>query len=180
MRKIWIMAGEASGDIYGAALAEDLRKAGSVAGEEVEIGGMGGPAMAKANVKRTIDSTELGVVGFVAGWVVACVAGWVGVLLGWVTSAVGVEDGVVCAAEEPGIVLVPTEDVGVDDIPEVGLLTIGCDEDSLPHRDNRSAIPTISTNRITSRMGKIRLRFFIILHPFGHSAACPPRWKPGT
>ena len=65
MRKIWIMAGEASGDIYGAALAEDLRKIGSAVGEEVEIGGMGGPAMAKANVKRTVDSTELGVVGFV-------------------------------------------------------------------------------------------------------------------
>ena len=65
MRKIWIMAGEASGDIYGAALAEDLRKRGAAVGEEVEIGGMGGPAMAKANVKRTVDSTELGVVGFV-------------------------------------------------------------------------------------------------------------------
>ena len=65
MRKIWIMAGEASGDIYGAALAEDLRKCGAAAGVEVEIGGMGGPAMAKANVKRTVDSTELGVVGFV-------------------------------------------------------------------------------------------------------------------
>ena len=65
MRKIWIMAGEASGDIYGAALAEDLRKLGAASGEEVEIGGMGGPAMAKADVKRTVDSTELGVVGFV-------------------------------------------------------------------------------------------------------------------
>ena len=39
MRKIWIMAGEASGDIYGAALAEDLRKCGAAAGVEVEIGG---------------------------------------------------------------------------------------------------------------------------------------------
>ncbi|MBR2357072.1 MAG: lipid-A-disaccharide synthase [Lentisphaeria bacterium] len=65
MRKIWIMAGEASGDIYGAALAEDLVKRAAAAGEVVEIGGMGGPAMAKARVKRTVDSTELGVVGFV-------------------------------------------------------------------------------------------------------------------
>ena len=64
MRKFWIMAGEASGDIYGAALADDLRKRGAAAGVEVEIGGMGGPAMAQANVKRTVDSTELGVVGF--------------------------------------------------------------------------------------------------------------------
>ena len=59
------MAGEASGDIYGAALAEDLVRRGAAAGVKVEIGGMGGPAMAKANVKRTVDSTELGVVGFV-------------------------------------------------------------------------------------------------------------------
>lgn len=65
MRKIWIMAGEASGDMYGAALAEDLRKRGAAEGIEVEVGGMGGVAMAAAGVKRTVDSTELGVVGFV-------------------------------------------------------------------------------------------------------------------
>ena len=59
------MAGEASGDIYGAALAEDLRKCGAAQGVDVEIGGMGGPAMQAAGVKRTVDSTELGVVGFV-------------------------------------------------------------------------------------------------------------------
>ena len=59
------MAGEASGDMYGAALAEDLRKRGAAEGVEVEVGGMGGPAMAAAGVKRTVDSTELGVVGFV-------------------------------------------------------------------------------------------------------------------
>ena len=58
------MAGEASGDIYGGALAEELRKRGAANGVEVEIGGMGGPAMAKAQVDRTVDSTELGVVGF--------------------------------------------------------------------------------------------------------------------
>ena len=65
MRKIWIMAGEASGDMYGAALAQDLRKRGAAEGVEVEVGGMGGAAMAAAGVKRTVDSTELGVVGFV-------------------------------------------------------------------------------------------------------------------
>lgn len=65
MRKIWIMAGEASGDMYGAALAEDLRKRGAAEGIDVEVGGMGGVAMAAAGVKRTVDSTELGVVGFV-------------------------------------------------------------------------------------------------------------------
>ena len=64
MRKFWIMAGEASGDIYGAALAKDLMRRGRECGVEVEVGGMGGPAMQKAGVKRTVDSTELGVVGF--------------------------------------------------------------------------------------------------------------------
>ncbi len=64
-RKIWIMAGEASGDLYGAALARDLVKLGQTHGVSVEIGGMGGPRMAAAGVKRTVDSTELGVVGIV-------------------------------------------------------------------------------------------------------------------
>lgn len=59
------MAGEASGDIYGAALARDLCKFHAERNLPVEIGGMGGPAMADAGVKRTVDSTELGVVGFV-------------------------------------------------------------------------------------------------------------------
>ena len=64
MRKIWIMAGEASGDIYGGALAKDLQKVAAANGTAVEIGGMGGAAMEAAGVKRTVDSTELGVVGF--------------------------------------------------------------------------------------------------------------------
>lgn len=64
MRKIWIMAGEASGDIYGGALAKDLQKIAAAQGTQVEIGGMGGAAMAAAGVRRTVDSTELGVVGF--------------------------------------------------------------------------------------------------------------------
>ena len=64
MRNIWIMAGEASGDIYGAALAQDLQKRSAAEGVELEVGGMGGPAMAAAGVKRTVDSSELGVIGF--------------------------------------------------------------------------------------------------------------------
>ena len=58
------MAGEASGDIYGAALAQDLRQRGAAENVTVEIGGMGGAAMAAAGVRRTVDSSELGVVGF--------------------------------------------------------------------------------------------------------------------
>ena len=62
---IWIMAGEASGDLYGAALARDLVELGRKTGRELHVGGMGGPAMAAAGVERTVDSTELGVVGVI-------------------------------------------------------------------------------------------------------------------
>ena len=63
MKKFWIIAGEASGDIYGAALAEELRRLGAEKGETVEISGMGGNAMIKAGVNIKVDSTELGVIG---------------------------------------------------------------------------------------------------------------------
>ncbi len=63
MKKFWIIAGEASGDIYGAALAEELRQLAAAKGESIEISGMGGAAMIKAGVKIKVDSTELGVIG---------------------------------------------------------------------------------------------------------------------
>ncbi|MBE6365458.1 MAG: lipid-A-disaccharide synthase [Lentisphaerae bacterium] len=63
MKKFWIIAGEASGDIYGAALAQELRQLGAAKGEKVEISGMGGAAMLKAGVNIKVDSTELGVIG---------------------------------------------------------------------------------------------------------------------
>lgn len=63
MKKFWIIAGEASGDMYGAALAEELRKLAAADGEEIEISGMGGVHMIKAGVKVKVDSTELGVIG---------------------------------------------------------------------------------------------------------------------
>lgn len=60
--KIWILAGEASGDIYGARLSEEIRKL--MDGKaSVSICGMGGPEMKKAGVEILVDSTELGVVG---------------------------------------------------------------------------------------------------------------------
>ena len=62
---LWIMAGEASGDIYGAALAQDVVRRCRAEGRAVHIGGMGGPAMAAAGVDRTVDSTELGVIGII-------------------------------------------------------------------------------------------------------------------
>lgn len=63
MKKIWIMAGESSGDMYGAALAEELRALAAANGEEVEFSGMGGTAMIKAGIPVKVDSTELGVIG---------------------------------------------------------------------------------------------------------------------
>ncbi|NLF17643.1 MAG: hypothetical protein GX595_10350 [Lentisphaerae bacterium] len=58
---IWIMAGEESGDAYGARLAQALRaeRPGLV------VKGMGGRAMAAAGVEILLDSSELGVVGLV-------------------------------------------------------------------------------------------------------------------
>ncbi|MBQ7176436.1 MAG: lipid-A-disaccharide synthase [Victivallales bacterium] len=60
-RTIWIISGETSGDMYGAALAKELweRQPG------LTIKGMGGAAMRKAGVEIMVDSTELGVVGIV-------------------------------------------------------------------------------------------------------------------
>ena len=59
--KIWIIAGESSGDLYGAKLAEDLKRLAP----EAEIAGMGGARMRKAGVRLLVDSTELGVVGII-------------------------------------------------------------------------------------------------------------------
>lgn len=63
MKKIWIMAGESSGDMYGAALAAELRALAAANGETVEFSGMGGAAMIKAGIPVKVDSTELGVIG---------------------------------------------------------------------------------------------------------------------
>lgn len=59
--KIWIIAGESSGDLYGAKLTADLKRLNP----EVEVSGMGGVKMRKAGVDLLVDSTELGVVGIV-------------------------------------------------------------------------------------------------------------------
>jgi lipid-A-disaccharide synthase len=60
-RSLWIIAGEESGDAYGAHLARELlrQRPGLV------LRGMGGRAMAGAGVEILVDSSELGVVGFV-------------------------------------------------------------------------------------------------------------------
>lgn len=59
--KVWILAGEASGDLYGAGLARELRRRRP----DVPVAGMGGPEMRAAGVEILVDSTELGVVGLI-------------------------------------------------------------------------------------------------------------------
>ena len=63
MKKYWIIAGESSGDIYGAALAQELRRLAAENNETIEISGMGGAAMINAGINIKVDSTELGVIG---------------------------------------------------------------------------------------------------------------------
>ncbi len=58
-QKVWVLAGESSGDLYGARLATEMR--GVMPG--VSIQGMGGNEMRTAGVDILVDSTELGVVG---------------------------------------------------------------------------------------------------------------------
>ncbi|MBR7104380.1 MAG: lipid-A-disaccharide synthase [Lentisphaeria bacterium] len=65
MKKIWIFAGEASGDLYGARLGEELRRLARKKNETVELSGMGGPRMMAAGIPVLVDSTELGVMGVV-------------------------------------------------------------------------------------------------------------------
>ena len=63
MKKIWIIAGESSGDLYGANLACELRAIAAGRGEELRLSGMGGARMIAAGVPVLVDSTELGVMG---------------------------------------------------------------------------------------------------------------------
>ena len=64
-KNIWILAGEASGDLYGAKLAAELRTLAAEQGSTVRIAGMGGPEMSRAGIDIRVDSTELGVVGVI-------------------------------------------------------------------------------------------------------------------
>jgi len=63
VKKIWIISGESSGDIYGANLARELKRIAAANGEELELSGMGGARMIAAGVNVLVDSTELGVMG---------------------------------------------------------------------------------------------------------------------
>ena len=65
MKKIWIFAGEASGDLYGARLGEALQKLAAEKNIDLELSGMGGPRMMASGIPVKVDSTELGVMGVV-------------------------------------------------------------------------------------------------------------------
>ena len=60
-KNIWIMAGEASGDLYGSHLYHEIKKKLP----DATIKGMGAQEMKKAGVDILVDSSELGVIGFV-------------------------------------------------------------------------------------------------------------------
>lgn len=65
VKKLWILAGETSGDIYGAKLAEEAKKIAAERNIELKLSGMGSKRMAEAGVDLLVDSTELGVMGIV-------------------------------------------------------------------------------------------------------------------
>ena len=65
VKKLWIFAGETSGDIYGAKLALEAKKIAAEKGIELQLAGMGSKRMADAGVELLVDSTELGVMGVV-------------------------------------------------------------------------------------------------------------------
>ena len=58
---VWIIAGEASGDNYGANLAQALRQRRA----DLRLRGMGSEQMRTAGVELFVDSSELGVVGLI-------------------------------------------------------------------------------------------------------------------
>ena len=64
-KKLWILAGETSGDIYGAGLAVEMKKLAAERNIELKLAGMGSKRMKEAGVELLVDSTELGVMGIV-------------------------------------------------------------------------------------------------------------------
>jgi len=61
---IFISAGEASGELYGALLASSLQHRLAPKGEGAELFGMGGPRMAAAGVEIVVRSEDMAVMGF--------------------------------------------------------------------------------------------------------------------
>lgn len=62
-KKLWLIAGETSGEMYGARLAAELQKLAVKNGTKIHISGMGGQKMRQAGVDILVDSSELDVIG---------------------------------------------------------------------------------------------------------------------
>jgi lipid-A-disaccharide synthase len=62
-RRIFISAGEASGEHYGALLAAALQRRLAAAGQSAQLFGMGGERMAAAGVERVVHSEDMAVMG---------------------------------------------------------------------------------------------------------------------
>jgi len=62
--RIFLVAGEASGDVLAAELVEPLR---AHFGDKVELAGIGGPAMAAKGIESPIAMSQLSVLGFMEG-----------------------------------------------------------------------------------------------------------------
>lgn len=60
---IFISAGEASGEHYGAMLVEELRNQLAVVGRQANFVGMGGPRMQEAGLQRIVRSEDMAVMG---------------------------------------------------------------------------------------------------------------------
>jgi lipid-A-disaccharide synthase len=60
---IFISAGEASGEAYGALLIEELRRQLAARGERAEFWGMGGPRMVAAGLDRVVRAEDMAVMG---------------------------------------------------------------------------------------------------------------------
>jgi lipid-A-disaccharide synthase len=61
---IFISAGEASGEQYGALLAASIVRQSGASGEPAQLFGMGGPRMEAAGVERIVRSEDMAVMGF--------------------------------------------------------------------------------------------------------------------
>ena len=99
-RSIWILSGEASGDVYGAKLARELRKIAAERGDELTISGMGGPKMIAAGIDIRVDSTELGVVGVIE--VLKHIFTFIGIFFRLVKQAKRERPGAVVLIDYPG------------------------------------------------------------------------------
>jgi lipid-A-disaccharide synthase len=65
IKRVWIIAGEASGDALGAGLLHELKNLAKDAGQPLELAGIGGPLMAAEGINSLFPMVELSIMGFV-------------------------------------------------------------------------------------------------------------------